>query len=227
MRPDGEKLWTARPRARRVSTMQPTAQPLEITREDGAMGAVFVATPAVSPRIRTRYLLMAGLLAIGFIAGAGLAPDYIATMLQWLAAFCAVPVLLLWVVMLTETVRRRAVRLGVTPAGLTVDGSRIYPHEVIRDLALYPLVGGRPLFFAWIEPEHAYGHKAEMALAGGQVIANDAVKAAMKAARSRTVRLVMHRRGGRRGIVLVRGLSLSSGETLLASLSAELRARSR
>ncbi|WP_199720834.1 hypothetical protein [Azospirillum cavernae] len=136
---------------------------------DSATGAVFVATPAVSPRIRTRYLLMAGLLAIGFIAGAGLAPDYIATMLQWLAVFCAVPVLLLWVVMLTETVRRRAVRLGVTPAGLTVDGSRIYPHEVIRDLALYPLVGGRPLFFSPGSSRSTPMATSRTGLASGQV----------------------------------------------------------
>lgn len=206
---------------------QPPPPALEITREDAATGVVFVATPSFSPRMRTRYLLIAGLLAIGFIAGAGLAPDYIATMLQWLAVFCAVPVLLLWAVTLSETVRRRAVRLGVTPVGLSVDGNHVYPHETIRDLALYPLVGGHPLFFAWIDPEHSYGHKAEMALAGGQVLANDAVKAAMRAARSSTVRLVMHRRGGKRAIVLVRGLSLSAGETLLAALSAELRAHSR
>ena len=136
--------------------------PIEVSREEASGGAVFVATPATSPRIRTRYLLIAGLLATGFIAGAGMAPDYIAKMLQWLAVFCAVPVLLLWVVMLTETVRLRAVRLGVTPAGLTVDGRRIYRHETIRDLTLYPAVGGRPLFVAWIEPSRDYGHKAEM-----------------------------------------------------------------
>ncbi|MBP2228096.1 hypothetical protein [Azospirillum agricola] len=201
--------------------------PVEVSREETAGGAVFVATPATSPRIRTRYLLIAGLLATGFIAGAGLAPDYIANMLQWLAVFCAAPVLLLWVVMLTEAVRRRAVRLGVTRVGLTVDGGRIYPHETIRDLTLYPLVGGRPLFVAWIEPGREHGHKAELALVTGGVAPNDAVKEALRAAGGRGVRLVMHRRDGRPAIVLVRGLTLSSGETLLAALAAELRAHSR
>ncbi|BAI71185.1 hypothetical protein AZL_005470 [Azospirillum sp. B510] len=200
---------------------------LEITREDGVAGAVFVARPVMIPTIRTRYLLVAGLLATGFIAGAGLAPDQLSSMLQWLAVFCAVPVLLLWVVMLTDTVRRRAVRLGVTERGLTVDGARIHPHETIRDLALYPMVGGKPLFVAWIDPTRDYGHKAEMKLVTGSVAPNDAVKAELKAAGSRNVRLVMHRRGGRRAIVLVRGLSLSGGQTLLASLAAELRAHGR
>lgn len=200
---------------------------LEITREDGAAGAVFVATPVLTPVIRTRYLLIAGLLATGFIAGAGLAPEELAGMLQWLAVFCAVPVLLLWVVMLTETVQCRAVRLGVTARGLTVDGSRIHPHESIRDLALYPMVGGKPLFVAWIDPAHDYGHKAEMTLVAGNVAPNDAVKAELKAAGSRNVRLVMHRRGGHKAIVLVRGLTLSGGQTLLAALAAELRAHSR
>lgn len=200
--------------------------PVEIAREDSTAGAVFVATPATSPAIRTRYLLIAGLLATGFIAGAGLAPDYIANMLQWLAVFCAVPILLLWVVMLSETVRRRAVRLGVTPAGLMVDGARVYRHETIRDVTLYPSVGGKPLYIAWIDPSREYGHKAELALVGGGV-ANDTVKAALKAAGGRGVRLVLHRRDGRRGIILVRGLTLSSGETLLAALAAELRAHSR
>ncbi|MBP2302319.1 hypothetical protein [Azospirillum picis] len=196
-------------------------------REDGASGAVFVATPVLTPAIRTRYLLVAGLLATGFIAGAGLAPEEIAGMLQWLAAFCAVPVLLLWVVMLAETVQRRAVRLGVTERGLTVDGARIHPHETIRDLALYPMVGGKPLFVAWIDPARDYRHGAEMTLVGGGVPANEAVMAEMRAAGSRNVRLVMHRRGGRTGIVLVRGLSFSAGQTLLAALAAELRAHSR
>ncbi|MBK1840936.1 hypothetical protein JHL17_26395 [Azospirillum sp. YIM B02556] len=200
---------------------------LEITREDGAAGPVFVATPVLTPMIRTRYLLVAGLLATGFIAGAGLAPDELAGMLQWLAVFCAVPVLLLWVVMLTETVQRRAVRLGVTTRGLTVDGARIHPHETIRDLALYPMVGGKPLFVAWIDPARDYRHKAEMTLVVGNVAPNDAVKAELKAAGSRNVRLVMHRRGGHTAIVLVRGLTLSGGQTLLAALAAELRARSR
>lgn len=209
------------------SASHPAAPPVEVAREETGSGVVFVATPAISPRMRTRYLLVAGLLATGFIAGAGLAPDYIAKMLQWLAVFCAAPVLLLWVVMLTEEVRRRAVRLGVTPAGLTVDGRRVYPHESIRDLTLYPSVGGRPLFVAWIDPSHEYGHKAELALVTGAVAPNDAVKAAMRAAGGRGIRLVMHRRGGRRAIVLVRGLTLSSGETLLAALAAELRAHSR
>lgn len=201
--------------------------PVEIAREESTGGAVFVATPATSPAIRTRYLLIAGLLATGFIAGAGLAPDYIANMLQWLAVFCAAPILLLWVVMLSETVRRRAVRLGVTPAGLTVDGARVYRHETIRDLTLYPTIGGKPLYVAWIDPSHEYGHKAELALVGGGVAPNDAVKAALKAAGGRGVRLVLHRRDGRRGIILVRGLTLSSGEMLLAALAAELRAHSR
>ncbi|PWC33472.1 hypothetical protein [Azospirillum sp. TSO35-2] len=210
-----------------MTAAKPHPPTIEITREDGANGAVFLATPALTPMIRTRYLLVAGLLATGFIAGAGLAPDGIAGMLQWLAVFCAVPVLLLWVVMLTETVQRRAVRLGVTPRGLTVDGSRIHPHETIRDLALYPMVGGKPLFVAWIDPAHDYGHMAEMKLVGGDVAPNDKVKAELKAAGSRNVRLVMHRRGGHTGIVLVRGLSLSGGQTLLAALAAELRAHSR
>ncbi len=201
--------------------------PVEIAREEAAGGAVFMAMPASSPLIRTRYLLITGLLAAGFIAGAGLAPDYIANMLQWLAVFCAVPILLLWVVMLSETVRRRAVRLGVTKAGLTVDGARVYPHDTIRDLTLYAGIGKKPLFIAWIEPNRDYGHKAELALVSGGVAPNDAVKAAMKAAGERGVRLVLHRRAGRRGIVLVSGLTLSGGEILLAALAAELRAHSR
>ena len=208
----------------------PAAKPppsLEITREDGAAGAVFVARPVLPPVIRTRYLLIAGLLATGFVAGAGLAPEQLSDMLQWLAVFCAVPVLLLWVVTLTETVQRRAVRLGVTARGLTVDGARIHPHETIRDLALYPMVGGKPLFVAWIDPAHDYGHKAELKLVAGDVAPNDAVKAELKAAGSRNVRLVMHRRGGHKAIVLVRGLTLSGGQTLLAALAAELRAHSR
>ncbi|ALG69842.1 membrane protein [Azospirillum thiophilum] len=204
-----------------------TPPSLEIKRDDSAGGTVFVATPVLTPMIRTRYLLIAGLLATGFIAGAGLAPEEIGGMLQWLAVFCAVPVLLLWVVTLTETVQRRAVRLGVTDRGLTVDGARIHPHETIRDLALYPMVGGKPLFVAWIDPSHDYGHRAEMALVAGNVAPNDAVKAELKAAGSRNVRLVMHRRGGHNAIVLVRGLTLPAGQTLLASLAAELRARSR
>ncbi len=203
------------------------SQPVEIVRADSGSGAVFVATPAVSPRIRTRHLLVVGLLAVGLIVGAGFAPDSIARMLQWLAALCAAPVLLLWVMMLNETVRRRGVRLGVTPAGLTVDGRRIYRHETIRDLTLYPIVGTRPLFVAWIEPDRAYGHETELALAAGAVAPTDAVKAELSAVRGRGVRLVMHRRDGRRGIVLVRGLTLSSGQSLLASLAAELRAHSR
>jgi len=200
--------------------------PVEVTREDSASGAVFVATPGIGPRIRTRYLLIAGLLAAALIGGAGLAPDHIARMLQWLAALCAVPVMVLWVVMLSETVRRRAVRLGVTTAGLTVDGARIYRHENIRDLTLYPMRGGRPLFVAWIDPSRDYGHKTELELVGGGV-APDAVKAAMREAGTRGVRLVLHRRDGRKAIVLVRGLSLSSGEGLLAALAAELRPHSR
>lgn len=204
-----------------------TPPSLEIKRDDSAGGTVFIATPVLTPMIRTRYLLIAGLLATGFIAGAGLAPEEIGGMLQWLAVFCAVPVLLMWVVTLTETVQRRAVRLGVTDRGLTVDGARIHPHETIRDLALYPMVGGRPLFVAWIDPSHEYGHRAEMTLVAGNVAPNDAVKAELKAAGSRNVRLVMHRRGGQKAIVLVRGLTLSAGQTLLASLAAELRARSR
>ena len=208
----------------------PTAKPppsLEITREDGVAGAVFVARPVLTPVIRTRYLLIAGLLATGFIAGAGLAPEQLSDMLQWIAIFCAVPVLLLWVVTLTETVQRRAVRLGVTARGLTVDGARIHPHETIRDLALYPMVGDKPLFVAWIDPAHDYGHKAELKLVAGDVPPNEAVKAELRAASSRNVRLVMHRRGGHKAIVLVRGLTLSGGQTLLAALAAELRAHSR
>lgn len=201
--------------------------PVEVIREESASGTVFVATPGIHPRIRTRHLLAAGLVAVGLIVAAGLVPgDHVARMLRWLAALCVVPVLVLWVVLLTETVRRRAVRLGVTKAGLTVDGSRIYRHETIRDLTLYPMIGGRPLFVVWIEPSRAYGHKAEMELVAGGV-APDAVKAALREAGGSGVRLVLHRRDGQKGIVLVRGLSLSSGESLLAALAAELRPHSR
>ena len=90
------------------------------------------------------------------------------------------------------------------------------------------MVGGKPLFVAWIDPSHDYGHRAEMALVAGNVAPNDAVKARTEGPpAAATCGLVMHRRGGHNAIVLVRGLTLPAGQTLLASLAAELRARSR
>lgn len=197
-------------------------QPVEITREDTRSGPVFIASPAAAAPIRIRALLIAGVFAVVLIIGAGFAPDAYVGMLRWLAALCTVPVLLLWVVMLTETVRRRGVRLAVTPVGLTVNGRAVYPHDIIRDLVLFPQFGKKPLFVARVARDSDYGHLAELELASGIVPVEP-----QAAAKARTVRLVMRRRHHQRPIVLVQGLSLSAGETLLASLAAELRPHSR
>lgn len=193
---------------------------VEVTREDTRSGPVFVATPATPPPIRIRALLIAGVFAVLLIIGAGFAPDSVAGMLRWLAALCTVPVLVLWAVMLTETVRRRGVRLAVTPVGLTVNGRAVIPHDAIRDLALYPMVGRKPLFVAKVAHDEIYGHKAELALAGGEVPVGGETMGHNPRHR---VRLVMRRRNHLPPLVLVRGLTVSGGETLLAALAAELR----
>ncbi|WP_245986560.1 hypothetical protein [Azospirillum thermophilum] len=200
-------------------------QPVEITREESTSGPVFIATPAKAPPIRTRALLIAGAISIMLIGLAGLAPEPHAGLLRWLAALCTLPVLLMWVVALVRTVRSHGVRLAVTPVGLTVNGRMIYPHKTIRDLVLMPMTSRKPLFIAHVSPDADYGHRAELDLVTGAVPVEGPEE--LKRAAARPVRLVMRRKGKQPAIVLVRGLSLSAGETLLAALAAELRPHAR
>ncbi|MBP2311123.1 hypothetical protein [Azospirillum soli] len=206
---------------------------VEISREDTGRATVFEAIPATMPPLRYIHLLYAALMVGGFVLAADLFEEPTATMIRWLAALCVVPVLLLWVLTLWEAARRRAVRLAVTPEGLLSHG-HVYPHETIRDLALYAPGKGRPLFVARIAPVTPQQHKAELELVTGEVgVDLDALrpKGKDKGARGRSrasgFRLVMHRRDHRPAIVLVRGLTLSGGETLFAALAAELRKHSR
>lgn len=202
---------------------------VEITREDTGRATVFEAIPATMPPLRYIHLLYAALMVGGFVVASDLFEEPAATTVRWLAALCVVPVLLLWVLTLWEAARRRAVRLAVTPEGLLSHGN-LHPHETIRDLALYAPGKGRPLFVARIAPVTAKQHKAELELVTGEVrVDMDALKPKDRGAKGRAsgFRLVMHRRDHRPAIVLVRGLTLSAGETLLAALAAELRKHSR
>ncbi len=208
---------------------------VEISREDTDRATVFHAYPVTVAPMRTSHLVGAALMVVALAAGAELFEEPIATLLRWLSVLCAVSVLLLWGVTLVEAVRRRAVRLAVTPEGLAVHG-QLYPHETIRDVALYGLGRRRPLFVARIAPVSAAQHRAEMELVTGEVEVAEAAAAAKvaRAVKARTgrepaagIRLVLHRRDHRPAIVLVRGLTLSGGETLFAALAAELRKHGR
>lgn len=211
---------------------------VEISREDTGRATVFEAIPVTMAPLRYIHLLYAALMVGGFVLAADLFDEPTATMIRWLAALCVVPVLLLWGLTLWEAARRRAVHLAVTPEGLLAQG-HLYPHETIRDLALYAPGNGRPLFVSRIAPITPQQHKAELELVTGAVgVDMDALKPKGKGAKGKEgdaksrgrasgFRLVMHRRDRRPAIVLVRGLTLSGGETLFAALAAELRKHSR
>lgn len=212
--------------------MEANAMPeVEISREDVGRATVFEAIPATMAPLRYVHLLYAALLVGGLIGVAEMFEEPTATMMRWLAVLCAVPVILMWGLTLVEAARRRAVRLIVTPEGLGAYG-RVYPHETIRDLALYAPGNGKPLFVARIAPVTPEQHKAELELVTGSVgVELGALKSKEAGAkghrRASGFRLVMHRRHHRPAIVLVRGLTLSGGETLFAALAAELRKHSR
>jgi hypothetical protein len=115
----------------------------------------------------------------------------------------------------------------VAPEGLLAYG-QVFPHDTIRDLALYAPGGRRPLFVARVGVVSSREHKSELNLATGLVDIEEDRGAQQKGAVKRSgFRLVMHRLGGRPAIVLVRGLTLGGGETLFAGLAAELRKHSR
>jgi len=207
---------------------------VEISREDTGRATVFEAVPATMPPLRYVHLLYAAVLVGGLVGVAEMFEEPTATMMRWLAALCAVPVILLWGLTLVEAARRRAIRLIVSPEGLGAYG-RVYPHETIRDLALYAPGNGKPLFVARIAPITPQQHKAELELVTGAVgVGMDMLKpkkakgkSAKEHRRASGFRLVMHRRDHRPAVVLVRGLTLSGGETLFAALAAELRKHSR
>ncbi len=200
---------------------------VEVSREDVGQTTVFVAMPTTMPPMRYVHLLYAALLEGGFIATAELVLEPTASMLRWLGALCAIPVILLWVVTLLRTAQRGAVRLTVAPEGLLAYG-QLFPHDTIRDLALYAPGGRRPLFVAHIAMASSWEHKSELNLVTGTVdVEKEPGRWTKGTARKNGFRLVMHRRGHLPAIVLVRGLTLSGGETLFAGLAAELRKHSR
>ncbi|MDQ2104142.1 hypothetical protein [Azospirillum isscasi] len=198
---------------------------VEISREDTGQAAVFEASPSSVPPQRYAHLLYAALLLAGFVVVAELTLEPTASMLRWLGMLCAVPLLLMWVITLLRAARRSAVRLVVAPDGLTTHGQLI-PHNTIRAVALYPPQGKRPLFVARIQTMTVQQHEKELALAGGEV---DVEEEGAQRGRQRRAgyRLLLLRRNHLPALVLVRGLTLSGGETLMAGLAAELRRYSR
>lgn len=200
---------------------------VEVSREDGARATVFEAIPGTVPPVRYVHLVYTALMVVGIVALAETMGEPTATMLLWLAGICAMPVLVLWGVTLLEAARRRAVRIAVTSDGLLLGGN-LYPHETIRDLALYAPSAKRPLFIAHIAPVTPEQHRAELELVTGAVgVEDEGGKPKTRRRSAHGYRLVMHRRQRQPAIVLVRGLTLSGGETIFAALAAELRKHSR
>lgn len=204
---------------------------IEVSREEVGSDTVFEAMTERESPVRASVLLYAVLLEASFVGAAELSSEPIATMLRWLAAMGGIPLILLWAVVLVRLVGRGTVRLAVTGEGLKAYGTT-YPHKAIRDLALYAPGGSRPLFVARIEPVSSRQHQAELELAGGAIGA-DAIPSGpgrrgpgKGPPPKRGYRLVMHRRNRQPAIVLVHGLTLAGGETLLAGLAAELRKHS-
>ncbi|MBB3263548.1 hypothetical protein FHW79_001144 [Azospirillum sp. OGB3] len=198
---------------------------VEISREDTGQAAVFEASPSSVPPQRFAHLLYAAILLAGFVVVAELTLEPAASMLRWLGMLCAVPLLLMWVITLLRAARRSAVRLVVAPEGLTAHGQLI-PHNTIRGVALYPPQGKRPLFVARIQTMTPQQHERELALAGGDVDMEE--EKPVRGRRPRAgYRLLLLRRNHQPALILVRGLTLSGGETLMAGLAAELRRHSR
>ncbi|WP_188262620.1 hypothetical protein [Azospirillum tabaci] len=199
---------------------------VEISREDKGQATVFEASPSSVPPQRYAHLLYAALLLAGFVVVAELTLEPTASMLRWLGVLCAVPLLLMWVITLLRAARRSAVRLVVAPEGLTAHG-QLVPHNTIRGVALYPPQGKRPLFVARIQTMTLQQHQKELALAGGEVDAEEDGKPGRGRRRRAGYRLLLLRRNNLPALILVRGLTLSGGETLMAGLAAELRRHSR
>lgn len=197
---------------------------VEVSREEVGADTVFEAMTDRESPVRASVLLYAVLLEACFVGAAELTAEPTATMLRWLAAMGAIPLILLWAVVLVRLIGRGAVRLTVTAEGLKAYG-HVYPHKTIRDLALYAPGSPRPLFVTRVEPVTSRQHQAEMELAGGAV-ALDAAGFGKRPKKVLGYRLVMHRRNHQPAIVLVHGLTLAGGETLLAGLAAELRKHS-
>lgn len=199
---------------------------VEVSREEDGPATVFEAMTARDSPVRASVLLYAVLLEASFVGAAELTAEPTATMLRWLAVMGAIPLILLWAVVLVRLVGRGAVRLTVTPEGLQAYG-HLYPHRAIRDLALYAPGSARPLFVTRIGPVTSRQHLEELELAGGMVDPEALSGGKGKGPRKkRGFRLVMHRRNRLPSIVLVHGLTLAGGETLLAGLAAELRKHS-
>ena len=198
---------------------------VEISREDTGQTVVFEASPSSVPPQRYAHLLYAAILLAGFVVVAELTLEPTASMLRWLGMLCAVPLLLMWVITLLRAARRSAVRLVVAPEGLTAHGQLI-PHHTIRGVALYPPQGKRPLFVARVQTMTQQQHEKELALATGDVDAEEGRPGKGRRRRS-GYRLLLLRRHHLPALVLVRGLTLSGGETLMAGLAAELRRHSR
>lgn len=198
---------------------------VEISREDTGQAAVFEASPSSVPPQRFAHLLYAAILLAGFVVVAELTLEPAASMLRWLGMLCAVPLLLMWVITLLRAARRSAVRLVVAPEGLTAHGQLI-PHNTIRGVALYPPQGKRPLFVARIQTMTPQQHERELALAGGDVDMEEEKPGRGRRPRA-GYRLLLLRRNHQPALILVRGLTLSGGETLMAGLAAELRRHSR
>lgn len=198
---------------------------VEISREDTGQAAVFEASPSSVPPQRYAHLLYAAILLAGFVVVAELMLEPTASMMRWLGMLCAVPLLLMWVITLLRAARRSAVRLVVAPEGLTAHGQLI-PHNTIRGVALYPPQGKRPLFVARVQTTTQQQHEKELALAGGDVDTEED-KPGKGRRRRAGYRLLLLRRNHLPALVLVRGLTLSGGETLMAGLAAELRRHSR
>lgn len=201
---------------------------VEVSREEVGADTVFEAMTDRESPVRPNVLLYAVLLEASFVGAAELTAEPTATMLRWLAVMGAIPLILLWAVVLVRLIGRGAVRLTVTAEGLKAYG-HVYPHRTIRDLALYGPGSPRPLFVARVEPVTSRQHLAELELAGGAVALDAAAAAAGPGKRPKRIlgyRLVMHRRNHLPAIVLVHGMTLAGGETLLAGLAAELRKHS-
>ena len=199
---------------------------VEISREDTGQTVVFEASPSSVPPQRYAHLLYAALLLAGFVVVAELTLEPTASMLRWLGVLCAVPLLLMWVITLLRAARRSAVRLVVAPDGLTAHGQLI-PHGMIRGVALYAPQGKRPLFVARVQTMTQQQHEKELALAGGDVDAAEETRPGRGRRPRAGYRLLLLRRNHLPALVLVRGLTLSGGETLMAGLAAELRRHSR
>lgn len=198
---------------------------VEVVRETLPHGTMFQAFPSWVPPVRFTPMVATAIMILSFILIAELFEGRTASMLRMLAGLCAVPVLALWVATLLQAGRRRKVELLITPTGIHVQGT-LYPHGTIAKLTLNGAGIRKPLVTAGFVREsrekQEEQHQTEMDLVTGSLPLEEQHDAP-RARNNGGYRVVMHRRSDLPAIVLVRGMSLSGGQTLFAGVASELR----